>query len=129
MRRNYAVRSVCLNYPKGNVLNDERRKMGNLNMQRVYFPEISGTQRKSIIEAKQVLSKYEHSAEFLSHFAQRASGGEIPASLARRQDGSFETSRGEGEEAFDIFMPRKRSNFLILARTAWVFRTTNARPE
>jgi len=48
--------------------------MGNLNMQRVYFLEISGTQRKSIIEVKQVLSKYEHFAEFLSHFARRASG-------------------------------------------------------
>lgn len=33
-------------------------------MQHIYFPEISGTQRKSIIEVRQVLSKYEHFAEF-----------------------------------------------------------------
>jgi len=33
-------------------------------MQRIYFPKISGTQRKSIIEVRQVLSKYEHFAEF-----------------------------------------------------------------
>ena len=45
-------------------LSDRKPKTGNLNMQYIYFSKISRTQRKSIIEVKQVLSKYEHFAEF-----------------------------------------------------------------
>lgn len=99
------------------------RKTGNLNIQCIYFPEIFGTQRKSIIEVKQVLSKY-----FAEFSVPLCAKGENPhlwtvakmvvmKAVQRRRD----EERGS---AWDIFTPRKRSNFLILARIAQVFRTS-----
>lgn len=115
-------------------LNDGKRKTDNLNMQRIYFPEISGTQGKSIIEVRQVLSKYEHfAAEFCPTLGRRAFGRYIlrvfgPAPTWRRVSAEM-TGKGRGSVcARDIYLRQENDQiFLNIGKDCASFRATNAR--
>lgn len=111
-------------------LNDGKRKTDNLNMQRIYFPEISGTQRKSIIEVRQVLSKVRALRRVLSHFGRRALGES--ASLAPRQGAAAVSlrrlARGEEACARGIYIYAKKTiKFSHIGKDCANFRATNAR--
>lgn len=101
-------------------------------MQCIYFPEISGTQRKSIIEVRQVLSKVRAlRSEFCSTFGRRALG-RIRASLAPRQGAAAVSSRrlARGEEtcARGIYIYAKKTiKFSHIGKDCASFRATNAR--
>ena len=102
-------------------LSDGKRKNWQFKHAVHLFLEISGTQRKSIIEVRQVLSKYEHFAEFCPTSGE--GHRENPRLWPRAKVSAVSLRRlARGEEAcvqdICIFTPRKRSNFLILARIA-----------
>lgn len=107
-------------------------------MQRIYFPEISGTQRKSIIEVRQVLSKCLALRREFCALLLRAKGvGRIPLAgcqnddsfamtqTRRRKRGRRKRKCVKSSEYVDmrVHVPRKRSNFLVPRRGLDYIRT------
>lgn len=100
-------------------------------MQRIYFPEISGTQGKSIIEVRQVLSKYEHFAEFCSTLGEGRRENSRLWPLAKVAAVSLRRlARGEEACVPGIYIYAKKTiKFSHIGKDCASFRATNARPR